>query len=258
MNRSSKGWAVITGASSGIGEAFARRLAADGYDLIIVARRVELLEKLAQELSRAHGVSAEVEAADLSVEGDVARVAERIKVTPRLAMLVNNAGFSTAERFIDADLESQLRMCYVHNMATLWLTHSAIKGMKARGEGSIINVSSIGGLIPAPYNATYDATKAFLVLFSEALQRELQGTGVKVQALCPGFTRTGFHEAIGVERDVPERFWQSPAEVVDASLADLAKGRVVCIPGKAQRLFISFLLSLPRSLRYRLVRLVEG
>jgi len=258
MDGSSKGCALVTGASSGIGEAFARRLAAEGYDLIVVARRLELLEKLARELSGTHRVAVEVETADLSVEDNVARLAERIRGTETLAMLVNNAGFGSAERFINADLESQLRMAYVHNIATLWLTHAAVQGMIARGGGSIINVSSIGGLLPAPFNATYNATKGFLVLFSESLQQELRGTGVKVQALCPGFIHTGFHAAIGVERNVPERFWLSSEVVVDASLDDLARGRVVCIPGRMQRLIMSFMLSLPRSLRYRLTTLVEG
>jgi len=249
--------ALVTGASSGIGEAFARRLAADGYDLVVVARREELLRELADELSGAHGAAVEVEPADLSVEADVARVAQRIREDGSLAMLVNNAGFSTAEKFVDADLESQLRMAHVHNLAALSLTHAALQGMIARGRGSVINVSSIAGLVPAPYNAVYDATKGFLVLFSEGLHQELRGTGVRVQALCPGYTHTGFHAAIGVERNIPEGFWLNPEEVVDASLADLEKGRVVCVPGRKQRLFVSFLLSLPRPLRYRLVRLVE-
>lgn len=257
MGGGSLGTALVTGASSGIGEAFARRLASDGYDLVVVARRAELLEKLAGELSEAHGVAVEIEPADLGVEADVARVAQRVGDDGSLTMLVNNAGFSTAERFIDADLESQLRMACVHDLAALRLTHAALRGMIARGRGSVINVSSIAGLVPAPYNATYDATKGFLVLFSEGLHQELRGTGVRVQALCPGYTHTGFHAAIGVERNIPEGFWLSPEEVVDASLADLERGRVVCVPGMKQRLFVSFLLSLPRPLRYRLVRLVE-
>lgn len=257
MAERKKGWALVTGASSGIGEAFARRLASEGYDLVIVARRVELLEKLAGELCRSCGVAVEVEPADLSMEEDIARVAERIADLEPLAVLVNNAGFSTAEKFVEADLQSQLRMIYVHNLATLWLTHAALRGMIAQGRGSIINVSSIAGLIPAPYNAVYDATKAFLVLFSEGLHQELQGTGIRVQALCPGYTRTGFHAAIGVERKIPEPFWLTPDEVVDASLSALERGDVLCIPGRVQRLLIYLLLSLPRRLRYPLIRLVE-
>ncbi len=257
MTRGEKGWALVTGASSGIGEAFARRLAFEGYDLIIVARRVELLERLASELCRSCGVAVEVEPADLSVESDIARVAQRIAEVGPLAVLVNNAGFSTAEKFMEADLQSQLRMIYVHNLATIWLTHAALRGMISHGRGSIINVSSVAGLIPAPYNAAYDATKAFLVLFSEGLHQELRGTGVRVQALCPGYTHTGFHASIGVERKIPEPFWLTPEEVVDASLSALERGAVVCVPGKKQHLFVSLMLALPRPLRYRLIRLVE-
>lgn len=257
MTDCGKGWALITGASSGIGEAFARRLAAEGHDLVIVARRVELLEKLAEELEGRHGVRVKVESADLSSEAGVERVVERVRETEPLSMLVNNAGFSTAARFVEADLESQLRMIRVHNLAAVRLVHAALPGMLACGRGSIINVSSMAGLVPAPYNAIYDATKAFLVLFSEGLYQELQGTGVRVQALCPGYTHTGFHAAIGVDRKIPEPFWLTPEEVVNASLSALEKGAVVCVPGWKQRLFASFLLSLPRPLRYRLVRLVE-
>ncbi len=257
MSCGNKGWALITGASSGIGEAFARKLAAEGHDLIIVARRRELLARLADELAKEHGVRVEVEPADLSTDAGVERAAQRAREAEPLSLLVNNAGFSTAERFVEADLESQLRMMRVHNLAAVRLVHAALPGMISRGRGGIINVSSIAGLVPAPYNAIYDATKAFLVLFTEGLHQELRGTGVRVQALCPGYTHTGFHAAIGVDRKIPEPFWLTPEEVVEASLSALAKGTVVCIPGWKQRLFADFLLSLPRPLRYRLVRLVE-
>lgn len=245
----------MTGASSGIGEAFARRLASEGNDLTIVARRVELLERLATELCLDCGAAVEAEPADQSLEADISMVAQRTRDAQPLTMLVNNAGFSTAERFIEADLENQKRMICLHNLAALRLAHAALPGMIARGRGSIINLSSIASLIPAPYGAIYDATKAFLIPFSEGLGQELRGTGV--QALCPGYTHTGFHAAIGVDRNVPEPFWLTPEQVVDASLAALEKGTVVCIPGRKQRLFVSLMFSLQRSLSYRLARFVE-
>jgi uncharacterized protein len=252
--------ALITGASSGIGEAYARLLAPQGWDLVLVARRKELLFEIAQELSETFGVTVSVEPADLAREEDVDRLVERIVSDDTLEMLINNAGFSSAEKSVDLDLETQLGMIRVHDIATLRLTLAALPGMRARGSGTIINVASLAGLLPTPYNATYNATKSFLVGLTEGLHQELAAKGIRgirLQALCPGYTRSGFHEAAGATREVPEGAWMSSEEVAAESLSALEKGTVVFIPGVKNRLMVGFMLTLPRALRYRLARLVE-
>lgn len=252
--------ALITGASSGIGEEFARRLARDGCDLVLVARRRRLLEDLAVELNRDFGVAVEVRQADLGKEEDVDGLVEFIEGSDSVAMLINNAGFSTAELSIDAPLESSLDMIEVHDTASLRLLHAALPGMRARGRGTIINVASVAGMLPTPFNATYNATKSFLVALTEGLHQELALKGVKgirLQALCPGMTRSGFHAAAGVTRHVPKRMWMTSREVVEESLAALEKGTVVFIPGARNRVMTAFALALPRPVRYRVVRIVE-
>jgi hypothetical protein len=252
--------AFITGASSGIGEAFARRLARDGYDLILVARRKQLLFEIAQELSETFGVTVSIEPADLGRDEDVSRLEERVRGAGHLAMLINNAGFTTDAKSIEAGLEVQLDMIKVHDVATLRLIHAALPGMRARRAGAIINVASLAGMLPTPYNATYNATKSFLVALTEGLHQELAANGVRgirVQALCPGYTHSGFHETAGASREVSERMWMTSEEVADESLAALEKGTVVFIPGGKNRLMVTLMLAVPRALRYRLARLVE-
>jgi len=228
--------AYITGASSGLGAEFARQLAAQGYNLILVARRLERLETLAAELRQKYHIHAEALAADLANPADVARLAERLAHDENLALLVNNAGFGLNGPFAQAEIERQLEMLDVHVSAAMRLTRAALPGMIARRAGNIINVSSLAGFIPRGGSATYGATKAFLNSFSEALQKELKDTGVRVQALCPGFTYTEFHDARAVAEnfkraEIPRFFWQNADEVVRASLAGLGSERVIVIPG---------------------------
>ncbi|HEY5532623.1 MAG TPA: SDR family oxidoreductase [Candidatus Anoxymicrobiaceae bacterium] len=253
--------AVVTGASSGIGEAYARRLARDGFDLVLVARRKQLLLDIAMQLSETHRVSVSVEPADLSRDADVDRLFDLVRSSSSLEMLINNAGFTTHEKYIDADIESQVDMVRVHDIATLRLTRGALDVMRNRGRGTIINVSSMAGILPSPYNANYNATKAYLVSLTEGIVQELALAGIKgirVQALCPGYTHTGFHDAAGVAREgVPERVWMSAEDVVEESFACLEKGRVVCVPGAKNRLLASMVSAMPRRIRYVLLRTVE-
>jgi len=245
--RGDRGTAAVTGASSGIGRAFARELARRGCDLLLIARRLERLEDLAGELSSACGVSAEAWPADLSRDDDVSRLQRRLAGTPDLEVLVNNAGFGVRGSFLDADPDRQLEMIAVHVVASVRLVRAALPPMLARGRGAVINVSSLAGFRGLPGRATYSATKAYLNRFSEALQGELAGTGVRVQALCPGFTRTEFHDAPELRRarrEVPEWLWMDPEAVVAASLKALRGRRVICIPGWKSRL----LAALSRSL----------
>lgn len=228
--------AVVTGASSGIGAAYARALGARGYDLVLVARRAERLERLAAEIGDSFGVDAAPLPADLACAADVERVVERMRRLPRLALLVNAAGFGTEGPFAESDVGRQVEMVHVHTVAVVRLTHAALASMLPRGEGAIVNVSSLGALAPLPGFATYAATKSAMLALSESLALELEGTGVHVQALCPGFTRTEFQEIEGADLSmVPKFLWLTPEQVVDASLRCLGR-RVVCIPGLAYRL----------------------
>jgi len=226
------GTALITGASSGLGEVFARQLAARGYGLILVARRRDRLDKLAVELARSSKVQVEPLAADLASEQGLAGVEARIRQAATLNLLVNNAGFGARGRFWEADPEEQQRMHRLHVMATLRLTQAALGGMVARGRGGIINVSSVAGFGAGPGSASYSATKAWMNTFTEAIALELRSAGspVRVQALCPGFTYTEFHDVLGMDRGVIPKGWWMPAEyVVAQSLRGLDRGRLfVC------------------------------
>jgi uncharacterized protein len=244
--------AAITGASAGLGSVFARKLAAQGYDLLLIARRLDRLQELAAELSRKHSIAVEPIAADLTRPDDLDRVAARLAAEPRLALLVNNAGFGTKGRFWQAPLAGQVDMHRLHIDAPLRLTHAALQGMTARNEGAIVNVSSVAAFIRGAANVSYCATKSWMNVFTEGLALDLDGTNVTVQALCPGFTYTEFHDAMGVDRaTVPKWLWMDAEYVVDASLAGLAKRELFVIPGWKYRVFVAFLTKLPAWLRLR-------
>lgn len=242
MSAFPSGTALITGASSGIGAAFARSLASQGYDLVLVARREERLRSLADEVQREFNVSAQVFPADLSKPAEVHRLETLVADLGDLEILINNAGFGVPGKFAEVQAERNAEMIQVHVLATVRLCRAALPGMITRGRGSIINVSSIAAFTASPRNATYSATKAYLNIFSEALQDELKGTGVRVQALCPGLTYTEFHDRPGYEdykRRFPEFLWMSAEDVVRKSLDALKKGRVICIPGFKNRLVVA-------------------
>ena len=242
---------MVTGASSGIGAEFARRLARDGYALILVARRREQLEHLAGELG-----GAEILTADLTLEEDLTRVEARIASTPGLDLLVNNAGFGTRGRFWETPLEGQERMHRLHVMATMRLTRAALAAMVPRGRGGVINVSSVAGFGQSPGNISYCATKAWMNSFTEGLDLELRGAGspVRVQALCPGFTITEFHDAMGAGREgIPAWLWMRAADVVDASLRGLQQGRLFVVPGAIYKLVVFLEKLAPRALRSAVV-----
>jgi short-subunit dehydrogenase len=245
--------ALITGASSGIGAAFARKLAAQQYDLVLIARRKERLTSLATELHQQFHVDIEVLVADLSCPADIEHIEQRIGALGALDMLVNDAGFGTPGTFVENPVERYLEMIAVHVLASVRLCHAALPGMIARGQGAIINVSSLGAFLTAPSDETYCATKAYLNVFSEALQAELVGTGVRVQALCPGFTDTEFHdqsvyEQYHVKANIPKALWMSADEVVEQSLKALKRGHVICIPGFKNYMLVALARSPLKSL----------
>ncbi len=244
--------AWITGASAGIGRAFAEALARRGYDLVLVARRADRLTALASELAARHEISALSLAADLIDPAGLETVAERIaKETP--ALLVNNAGFGTAGPFAQLDPARELEEIRLDVMAVVRLTRAALPGMLARGSGAIVNVSSLAGEAAGPYSATYSASKAFVTRFTEAVHEEVRGTGVRVQALLPGFTRTEFQEVAGVDMGaIPSFAWLGAEQVVDECLRDLERGAALSIPGLGYKLMAAAEAVAPRALSRRL------
>ena len=223
--------ALVTGASAGIGRAFAQRLATDGYDLILVARRREKLEALAEELQQSAGVNAEVIVADLTKPEDLLRVEDAAR---DVSLLINNAGFGAYQPFVVIEPDVAEDLVRVHVLATVRLSRAALPNMVARGSGGIINVASLlafsGSLPPdrLPYRAIYAGGKAFVVTFTQALAGELADTGVMVSVCCPGVIATEFHDVQGI--DMTHLARMQPEEVVHASLAALQRGEVVCIP----------------------------
>lgn len=248
--------AVITGATSGIGAEFAKRLAQRGYDLVVTGRRMDVIKKMAGALSSEYGISVEVIKAELSDGKDMDRLIKHIKGLDSIEFLVNNAGFGTYDYFWKEKIEEQERMVAVHVTAAMRLAHAVLPSMIERGRGFIVNLSSLGAFLPLKINAVYGGSKAFLNIFSESLQMELADTGIRVQALCPGFTRTDFHGRIekmqGDMGRLNKFYWMSPDSVVDYSLKRLEKGRVICIPGFRNRVLLRIASMLPRWLYIRL------
>jgi uncharacterized protein len=245
--------ALITGASSGIGAEFARRFASLEYDLILVARRENLLQSLCKELSEKYKINAEYMVIELSSPQELKKVEDKIKSTENLEILVNNAGFGLANDFLKMEIDEAIKMVEVHNIAAARLTHTAISVMRKLNKGTIINVSSSASFIITPSDPLYSATKVFLNTFSESLSIALRGTGVKIQSLCPGFTLTDFHERLGYDKNDPffKKFYSSKF-VVDCSLKDLKKNKVLSIPGFKYKL-LQLVPMIPKKILYSLV-----
>jgi short-subunit dehydrogenase len=228
--------ALVTGASAGIGAAFAERLAHDGWDLYIVARRRQRLEDLARHLRREHGVGVEVVVADLTDAGALRRLERRVARDERLDLLINNAGIADFGHFIDLDRDVEEAEIRLDIIAVVRLTHAVLPGMVRRRRGSVINVSSLAAVLPGPNYAVYTGCKSFINAFTEALHFELAGTGVRFQTLCPGLTRTEIFEAAHADTsNFPWFMWADPPAVVDESLSALERGTLVCVPGLANQ-----------------------
>ncbi len=242
-----RGLAVVTGPTAGIGRAFADRLAADGYDLVLVARDARRLAEVADELGRRHGVRAEARPADLADAAAVEALAADLAARPRVDVLVNNAGFGTTGPLHRTDPAGQLRMVQVHCAAPLRLAQAVLPGMVARRAGAVVNVASVAAFVTSGGNATYSASKAFVQMLSEGMAAEVAGAGVRVQALCPGFTRTEFHDRAGMAMGaMPRLAWQTPGRVVAASMSALARGGpVTVVPGLTYRAAVALLRLTP-------------
>ncbi len=240
--------AVITGASSGIGAMFARKLAARGYDLLLIARREERLRSLAAELAETYRIAGDVLAADLASDAGRDLVAERIRAAPALSLLVNNAGFGTLGFFADNGVESQLQMHRLHVLAPLHLTHAALANLIPGGEGGVINVSSVAAFGQTAGSVSYCATKGWMNDFTAGVYAELEvrKSPVKIQALCPGFTLSEFHDTLGMDRGpIPQSLWMTADFVVSESLRGFDEGKLFVIPGWRYKLLVAFMKALP-------------
>lgn len=258
------GWetALVTGASSGIGEAVVRELARRGVGrVVLVARRADRLEHLAAALD---GVDAEVLTADLADPDQRARVEERLAQDEHpVDLLVNNAGFGTSGPFAELDPAEEEREVLVNVVALQQLTRAALPGMLERRRGAVVNMASMATLIPLPKMATYAATKAFVTSFSEALHEETRGTGVTVSAALPGFTRTEFQERLGEADDdttegLPGFVWLSAADVAASVVEGTRRGQALIVPGLGYRVTAAAVAPLPRTFRRRMVGLVQS
>ncbi|MEV0189542.1 SDR family oxidoreductase [Kitasatospora purpeofusca] len=236
--------ALITGATAGIGAAFARRLARSGYALVLVARDAARLEGSAADLRGRFGVEVEVLAADLATDKGIADVEARLSDDARpVDLLVNNAGFGNRGAFATVPLQDELDMLKVHVEAVLRLTTAALPGMRERGRGAVVNVASVAAFLP---RGTYGASKAWVVSFTQGVMRDLGGTGVRLMALCPGFTRTEFHERAGMGTgNIPSWGWLSAERVVEEAMRDLARGRSVSVPSKRYKAAVAIARVLP-------------
>jgi short-subunit dehydrogenase len=229
--------AVITGASSGIGEGYARHVAGLGMNLVVVARRQARLEQLAADLRSLHGIVVETRAVDLTSPSELDALAHDLSGRSDIDLLVNNAGLAVVGRFWKTDSRRQLDLLQVHVLAPTRLTHAVLPQMIGRNHGAIVQVSSLAGLFPALSSPTYGPSKAYLNTFTWALRRELAETNVCLQALCPGFVVTEFHstsefDGIDMHERIPSWLWLSVDEVVEASVAGLRRGENLVIPGR--------------------------
>ncbi|MFC3346841.1 SDR family NAD(P)-dependent oxidoreductase [Streptomyces echinoruber] len=239
--------ALITGSTAGIGAAFARRLAADGHDLVLVARDTKRLREQATDLHDRHGVEVEVLTADLAADDGIEAVADRLRARKKpVDLLVNNAGFGNKGRFLEVPMADELRMLKVHCEAVLRLTAAAVEQMRERGRGGVVNVASVAAFVP---RGTYGASKAWVVQFTQGAARDLAGSGVRLMALCPGFVRTEFHQRAGMRTDnIPNWMWLDADKLVAAALADFARGRTLSIPDPRYKALMGLVKVAPRGL----------
>ncbi|PZF91217.1 SDR family NAD(P)-dependent oxidoreductase [Micromonospora deserti] len=251
--------ALITGATAGIGAAFARRLAADGWHLVLVARDAGRLAETAAELTDRHGREAETLAADLSTDDGCATVERRLTEGTPVELLVNNAGISLNTPFLRSSAEEEARLLRLNVHAVMRLTLAGLRPMAERRRGAVINVSSVAGFGAVMPGSTYSASKAWVTNFSESVGQSVRPYGVRVMALCPGYTRTEFHARAGINMSkTPEWMWLRAEDVVDEALRDLRKGKLVSVPAWRYKLAVAGLRHAPRRLLEAVARDTRG
>jgi len=237
--------AVITGPTSGIGKAFALELANQGYNLVLIARNKTKLQELIWELTVKFNIEIVGVDSDLSIAEDIAKVEKVISSLLRIDLLINNAGFGVGGYFVEIPLSKQMDMINVHLNSTIRFCRAAIPVMANQSvKGNIINVASFAIFIDVPGNVMYSTTKSAVVHFSKTLQYEVKGFNIKIQALCPVFTPTSFHESIDRDlsfmKNIPDFFWTPVDDVIKSSLKGLNSGNVICIPGRFNKLIYWF------------------
>lgn len=244
--------ALVTGATSGIGRAFAQRLAEAGWNLVLVARDAQRLEEAARELRR-YAVDVDVLTADLGEDKSLATVERRLDDDEQpVDMLVNNAGFAIDRSFLRSRVDDEDLLLRVLVRAVLRLTHVGVQAMVRRGRGVVINVSSVAGFVP---QSSYNAAKSYVTRLTESVATELKGTGVHVLALCPGYTHTDFHQRAEIDKaSIPAPLWLDVERVVDGALDDLRRGVVVSVPSLRYKLVVAAARYAPR----RLVAAISG
>lgn len=251
--KSKKEIAVITGATSGLGLAYAERMAADGYDLIITGRREEIIKANAERIMHEYGRSVEVCITDLSDEEGVNKLIDVLN-NKNISILVNNAGFGLKTKFIDTNYCDVKRLLYLHIMAVTKLTYFVLQGMKQRNKGTIINISSDGAFAVLPKNVVYSSSKLYIINFTEGLHMELADYDIKVQAVCPGFIDSDFHSRAGMSVDKTRKGifgFQQPGDVVNRAMKALKKNIVVCVPDKGGKLIRLIGKYMPRKMFYK-------
>lgn len=241
MSWDNPGAALITGASSGIGAEYSHQLAAQGFDLILIARRKEKLQELSKKLSREYSVNAEVFVADLSILEDNYRIVSKILEMENIDILINNAGYGINNSFLQIDLKEHIDMINVHFTSAVMFCHAALPGMMKRKRGVIINTSSTAAVHKSPMSVMYTSTKTALTVFSEVLREKVKHAGIYIQSLCPGFTYSGFHDTEsmkGFQRSwFPKESWMTSEEVVRLSLEAVQGGQVIVIPGEINQTY---------------------
>jgi short-subunit dehydrogenase len=252
--------ALVTGASSGIGAAFARRLAAESYDLVLVARNEQRLTDLAATLTDRHGVVIEVIVADLTDDSGRERVAARLDDPTRpVDLLVNNAGLSLNTPFLRSTAARETELLSLNVHAVMRLTLAALPPMVARRAGAVLNVSSVAGFGAAMPGSTYSASKAWVTNFSESVGQSVSPFGVRVMALCPGYVRTEFHQRAGINMTkTPDWLWLDADQLVRDALRDLRRGKLVSVPDWKYKVAVFGLRHLPRPLLQRVARDTRG
>ena len=238
-------WALVTGATAGIGESFTRLLADNNYNIVLVARDLQRLEERARDLESKFNISTHVIQADLATESGCGEIEQYI-LNNHIDVLINNAGFGLNKAFTMSAIEAEQQMLDVLVRTPMRLMHAVLPGMKERNKGVVINVSSVAGYIAG---GSYSASKSYMTVISESLNTELSGTQVKVSALCPGFTRTEFHQRARMSmKGLPNFMWLNSDELVKKSWSDALKGEAVSIPGWQYRILVFVIQALPRTL----------